>query len=230
MIVALGWGFAAVAALAAALFFARSRAEQALSRELTSQLAEIREELAVAGRRLEKQKEEHRRRGEDLGDLRKRLDKARRSRGTAREKERAEPARVAELERTIELQAEDLARARTELDRTLGELAVVHAQLERERDDARKPREQADKAVRELEMKLGQVQADSETIAADLETARHELGRWRKRAENLDKVYMVLRGEFELAKDRLRAQDAELERLRALKVALVDPVPEISGE
>lgn len=230
MLVALGWGLAAVAALAAALFLARSRAEQALSRELTSQLEEVREEVAVAGRRLEKQKEEHRRRGEDLADLRKRLDKAKRSRGVVRESERAAPDRVAELERTIELQTEDLARARTELDGALGELAVVHAQLERERDDSRKPREEADKVVRELETKLGRAQADVERTAGDLDTARHELGRWRKRAENLDKVYMVLRGEFELAKDRLRAQDAELERLRALKVALVDPVPESSGD
>ncbi len=230
MLVALGWGLAAVAALAAALFFARSRAEQALSRELTSQLEEVREELAVAGRRLEKQKEDHRRRGEELADLRKRLDKAKRSRGAVRENERAAPGRVAELERTIELQTEDLARARTELEGALGELAVVHAQLKRERDDARKPREEADKAVRELETKLGQAQADVERTAGDLDTARHEYGRWRKRAENLDKVYMVLRGEFELAKDRLRAQEAELERLRALKVALVDPVPEISGD
>ena len=37
---------------------------------------------------------------------------------------------------------------------------------------------------------------------------------------------MVLRGEHELAKDRLRNQEEELERLRALKVALVDPLPE----
>ncbi len=176
------------------------------------QLEEVREELAAAGRRLETQREEHRRRGEDLADLRKRLDKAKRSRGAVRENERAAPGRVAELEGA------------------LGELAVVHAQLKRERDHARKPREEADKAVRELETKLGQAQADVERTASDLDTARHEYGRWRKRAENLDKVYMVLRGEFELAKDRLRAQEAELERLRALKVALVDPVPEISGD
>jgi chromosome segregation ATPase len=216
--------------LAAALLFARSRAEQAFSRELTSQLEEVREELAVAGRRLEKQKEEHRRRGEDLVDLRKRLDKAKRSRGGERERERAEPGRVAALERAIELQTEDLARARTERDGALAELAKVHAQLERAREDARKPREEADEAMRELETKLGQAQADLERTVADLDAARHELGRWRKRAENLDKVYMVLRGEFELAKDRLRAQDAELERLRALKVALVDPVPEIGED
>ncbi len=89
------------------------------------------------------------------------------------------------------------------------------------------PGEEADARAREATAKLGRAEAGLSKAEDEIEVARHELGRWRKRAENLDKVYMVLRGEHELAKDQLRTQTEELERLRALKVALVDPVPEV---
>ncbi len=224
----LGWGVALVVGFAAALLYARASAEGARALELERQLEEASVELDAVRDRLEQQKGEHRKRGEELADLRKRLAKAKRSRGAEREQARSEPGRIAELEVALQQRGADLERARSELEGAHTDLARLHAQ--REREVARAPREEADTRTGELEAELARARDGSETTQRELEAARHELGRWRKRAENLDKVYMVLRGEYELAKDQLRSQQSELERLRALKVALVDPVPETSNE
>ncbi len=222
----LGWVLAALAAIAAAVSLARFRRESSGVDELRRKLEGLGEELRALEHKREQQRDEHRRRGEELGDLRKRLEKTKRSRSVARERERVEPGRIEELEATLELRTEDLSRAREELQPSHTELARVHATLERERETARGPREEADARAREATARLGRSEADLSKAQEELEAVRHEFLRWRKRAENLDKVYMVLRGEHELAKDRLRAQEEELERLRALKVALVDPLPE----
>ena len=66
--------------------------------------------------------------------------------------------------------------------------------------------------------------ADAETRRAKLETelesARHDVSKYKGRWETLDKAYVILRGELELKKDEARAQRVELERLRTLEVIL----------
>lgn len=222
----LGWALSALAAIAAASLLARFRSESSRVAELRSELESLNGELTALEHKCEQQRDEHRRRGKELADLRKRLEKTKRSRGAARERERVEPGRIEELERTLELRSEDLTRAREELQQSHGELTRVHARLDRERETARGPRDEADARAREATASLGRTEADLSKAQEELGAVGRELQRWRKRAENLDKVYMVLRGEHELAKDRLRNQEEELERLRALKVALVDPLPE----
>ena len=221
-----GWAFAVFAGVAAVLLFGRSRALGDRARALGGRIEEVRVELQAARGNLEQRKEEHRRRGEELSELRKQLGKAKKERRSARERQRGEPARIEELERALSVQRDDVARARADLEEAHSELAKVHALRERELEVARAPRTEDDERLRDLEARLGRAEAALRTSVEEHTADRHELGRWRKRAENLDKVYMVLRGEHELAKDRLRTQEAELERLRALKVALVDPVPE----
>ncbi len=221
-----GWAFAVFAGVAAVLLFGRSRALGDRARALGGRIEEVRAELQAARGNLEQRKEEHRRRGEELSELRKQLGKAKKERRSARERQRGEPARIEELERALSVQRDDVARARADLEEAHSELAKVHALRERELEVARAPRTEDDERLRDLEARLGRAEAALRTSVEEHTADRHELGRWRKRAENLDKVYMVLRGEHELAKDRLRTQEAELERLRALKVALVDPVPE----
>ena len=222
----LGWVLAAFAFLAATVSFGRYRSESSRVAELRGELEGLGCELKALEEKREQVRDEHRRRGEELADLRKRLEKTKRSRGVARERERTEPGQIEELERTLELRAQALTRAREELQQSHRELARVHATLEHEREAARGPREEADARAREATTRLGRSEVGLSKAREDLGAERHELMRWRKRAENLDKVYMVLRGEHELAKDQLRAQQQELERLRALKVALVDPEPE----
>ena len=221
-----GWAFAVFAGVAAVLLFGRSRALGDRARALGGRIEEVRAELQAARGNLEQRKEEHRRRGEELSELRKQLGKAKKERRSARERQRGEPARIEELERALSVQRDDVARARADLEEAHSELAKVHALRERELEVARAPRTEVDERLRDLEARLGRAEAALRTSVEEHTADRHELGRWRKRAENLDKVYMVLCGEHELAKDRLRTQEAELERLRALKVALVDPVPE----
>jgi len=65
-------------------------------------------------------------------------------------------------------------------------------------------------------------EAQSASRARELGAARKEVGRLQERLRTQNKVYMALRGELEAKKDRLRQQREEIERLQAIKVALVD--------
>ncbi len=50
----------------------------------------------------------------------------------------------------------------------------------------------------------------------------------RQKLSTHEKLYVAIHGELAAKKDRLRGQTEELERLRALKVAVIDPLPESS--
>ncbi len=56
----------------------------------------------------------------------------------------------------------------------------------------------------------------------ELQLAHQTQARARKRMANQDQLYAALRGELEAKKDRLRTQEEQLQRLQALKVAVLD--------
>jgi hypothetical protein len=55
--------------------------------------------------------------------------------------------------------------------------------------------------------------------------AERSLEKLRTKVRTQDQLYLVMRGELEAKKDRLRTQQEELERLQAFKVAVIDPLP-----
>ena len=59
--------------------------------------------------------------------------------------------------------------------------------------------------------------------ADQLAKTDHDLQRMRKRVRNQDMLYTSIRSELDAKKDRLRTQQEELERLRALEVVLAPP-------
>ncbi|MBW2496839.1 MAG: hypothetical protein JRF61_06150, partial [Deltaproteobacteria bacterium] len=59
-------------------------------------------------------------------------------------------------------------------------------------------------------------------LEGQLDEARTNEARLRKRIARQEELYAALRGELEVKKDRLRAQTEQIERLQALKVTVVE--------
>ncbi len=59
-------------------------------------------------------------------------------------------------------------------------------------------------------------------LQSELEIARQSDLRVRKRMSNQEMLYASLRAELDVKKDRLRTQEEQLQRLQALKVAVID--------
>jgi len=76
--------------------------------------------------------------------------------------------------------------------------------------------------MNELQASLVQARARIEELSAEVEAARRTELRLRKRADNQEQLYASVRGELEVKKDRLRTQEEQLQRLRALKVAVLE--------
>ena len=92
-------------------------------------------------------------------------------------------------------------------------------------------------ALRAVEERAQQARAQADAVRAELDAARSKLAdlalqlkRQQGKALTQDKLYASMRLELEAKKDRLGAQQEELERLRALRVALVEPEPEPEAE
>ena len=166
-----------------------------------------------------------------------RIEKLKKRAGQSRSEQEGESGQLARLGEQLENARSDHERVREELESARTELARKHAELARTRTALEELQKQiearplADDASLEKLAALEQKakQADEARAQAVQETAKakHDELRHKKRADNLDKVYIVLRGEHELLRDQSRKQTVELERLRALRVALADdPVPE----
>jgi predicted nucleic acid-binding Zn-ribbon protein len=73
-----------------------------------------------------------------------------------------------------------------------------------------------------LEVALGQSRERIEKLEGERKAASQTEARLRKRIDNQEQLYASLRGELEAKKDRLRTQEEQLQRLQALKVAVLD--------
>jgi len=230
---ALGWiGFAVAAALAAFLF-QRARSSDTARAASAAALAEREQELEATQKRLEQRATELRARGEEISELRKKHDKLKRRAGDEREEEKGAPARIRKLEEDLEAERADSRGARDEIVRLHAEIERVSAELARVSADlaraGSKVAELAPLAERPgIEVFERRAEADEAKLAklsGDLESALRDAAKYKGRWETLDKAYIVLRGELEMKKDEMRTQRAELERLRALAVVLVEPEP-----
>ncbi|MCE2391473.1 MAG: hypothetical protein J4G09_08320 [Proteobacteria bacterium] len=234
MLDGMGWIAAVFGMVLAGYFGLQAREEKRQAAQARGQAEELASERDAALARAERRGQERRERSDELTRLRRKLEKLRRQPEETRER--------AEREQKLEGQ---LAQSRRDTAAAL-----------RERDAAREDRRRAEAALaqeRERQARLNearqQQRADEDLAQARLELERsgqavarleEDLARARKRADNLDKVYVVLRGQYALAQEELRAKDARIERLEALRVALAEtpasqsspagPGPEAEGE
>ena len=70
----------------------------------------------------------------------------------------------------------------------------------------------------ELTARVEELRGRVTQLEGELGGARVEAERWQAKVRTQDKLYLAIRGELAAKKDRLRAQQEELERLRALRV------------
>lgn len=216
------------AAAAAWLAYARQMAEKR-RRVLAADLEALEVERKDLLRRLEHEGQARKKQGEELAELRRRADKARRRAEKTPDAPIGTAARIRDVE--VELERAQAALRRAELERDQHARSATALQAERDAlalrvEDASAPaRAVAEQGRVELERVRSELAAMREQCAKqseELGLARQTEARMRKRMDNQEQLYASLRAELEVKKDRLRAQEEQLQRLQALKVAVLD--------
>jgi hypothetical protein len=217
---------AGVVALIAALFAAsRAQAGATAARELS----QLREELEATRGKATKRSDLDKRRDEELAELRRRLEKTKRRASQARDDERQESERIRDLDEKVRLAQADARAMRAELQR-------VEAELARAREAPKPPpRPEPAPAVvvappapvasppdEALLRRAESAEARVLGLEDALVVARVDAERQRRKVAAQDRLYLAMRGELDAKKERLRAQQEELERLRALRLVLAD--------
>ena len=214
--------FAGLGALAALLFGLRAQKANsdaarawAEGEKLSADLKGVRDEMGKQSGKLAKHNEE-------VTDLRRRLDKAKRrasTRGPGAAAASGAGGSTDLLERESDLeearQARDSARREVEslsaeVQRLRGEVTSLSSEAPPEEDPRLEELRQANtKATADL--------AGSEEALAELGKAKARL---KKKVDTQELLYVSLRSELDIKKDRLRAQQEIIERLQALEVSL----------
>jgi chromosome segregation ATPase len=225
----LGWILAAVAVLAAAFLLLRLRREIGRAAALARDVDRLEGELRDARQQLEKRAGAERRRSDQERETRRKLEKAKKRAGLARAEQQEEMERARQLEGQLRLREADLKGLREELARASASPLSPDRIEEREAEMAEMKR-----ALSSLTARAEKAEA----AAAAAKTAKEEatrglekdVARLRRKTATQETLYASIRSELEIKKHRLRAQTEELERLRAYKVAVVDPAPEAAED
>ena len=227
----LGWLFFAVAVGALALLVQRVRASDSSRAALRAELDASGLELEALQKRVEQTRTDLRGRGEEIAELRKKQEKLKKRAGESLGEEKLLPARIRTLEAELLAERSDARATRDEIVRLHGELERSGAELAREQARAAQlvPPTSHDE-LDGLRRRTAEGEAKLARFAGELETARHDIAKYKGRWETLDKAYVILRGELELKKDETRSQRVELERLRTLEVILTTSEPEPNPE
>ena len=225
------WVIVAALVVVVLIFYLRSRSAESQLVTVRAAKEKTETDLEDARGRLSKSQDKSRQASEDIQQLRKKLEKVKKRLGSTTSLPSASASRVQQLEEALEL-------SRQERDRLREEVSGLRAELTRLREVARSNVEEAEnpqlKSALEAQSAASARIADLESIlqkaqarAAD---AERSVDRLRGKARTQDLLYVSLRSELDAKKDRLRTQQEEIERLRALKVALVDDPPENASE
>jgi chromosome segregation ATPase len=214
------WLLCAVAVVAAGISTLRLRALLGDLERARSATEELERKLASRAERAGKASESEARLRTDLQTAQRKLDKAKKRTARAHDDRQGEAGRIHSLECEIRERNASLEAAREEIARLEHrpprvveparagpDLAVLEARAQQ--DSAR---------VVELEAQLA-------GVSGQLQRSERDLARMRERIRTQDKLYLAIHGEIELKKDEIRQLTAEGERLRAFKVAVVDPIP-----
>lgn len=196
---------------------------------LETELAELEGERKDLARRVEHESQARKKQSEELAELRRRSDKAKRRAEKSPEAPLGTAARIRDGE--LELERAQTALRRVEAEREQHARNASGLQLERDAltkrlEDASAPaRAVAGQARVELERvhaELAGVREQCAKQSEELGLARHNEVRLRKRMDNQEQLYASLRAELDVKKDRLRAQEEQIQRLQALKAAVLD--------
>ncbi len=219
---ALPWILLGIAALLVVLEALRHRTTRSELTRLEAELEAALAELEAVQRKLRAVTEERRKRSEELVRLRRKLER----RGREGETTRPEPGGTARAE--LESLRAELRRRDARLDELETELAGTRRALERALAERLRPPEEPGGEAAPAE-RIAELERRAEAAERELEEAREQVERLRRRIRNQEVLYTSVRSELEVKKDRLRAQQEEIERLRALRVVLGAVEQEPSG-
>lgn len=197
----------------------RARASAGAAREIER----LRAELEKGRERPAKRGDSDRRRDEELAELRRRLEKTKRRASQARDEGRQESSRIRDLEEKLRLAQADARSMHAELQRAEGEVERLRAAPRPAPAPVAAPppvREPAPMPDEALVRRVEAAEARALALEEQLLLARVDGERQRRRIAAQDRLYVAIRGELDAKKERLRAQQEELERLRALRVVL----------
>lgn len=179
-----------------------------------SELAALRETLASERRSAEANSEAKRGRDAELAELRQRLDKAKRRAFAAQEEKAPLEARVAALEAELADREREAKRLRDEVARLEGEVESAVRERTRLREELARASGERDAAARvhvvdpeshrELAQRFAAAEDEVRRLGAQLREQEREALRYRQRERTHRRLYMVIRGELEAAKDRIR--------------------------
>ena len=221
----------AAAVLAGILILARLwRMAEARAARLQTESEALEAEGKDLGARLSKETQSRKKLAEELANLRNRADKAKRRQGRTVEQPLGTVARIRDHEAQLERLELDRNRATSERDELAKQVIRLEARLDasaRALEEASAPRPEP--TVSETETALLQLTSDLAASREQVAKLNDELGivrqteaRMRKRMDNQEQLYASLRAELDVKKDRLRTQEEQLQRLQALKVAVMD--------
>jgi colicin import membrane protein len=211
------------------------RAAAGRARSLRAELDAALDRADGLATELEQTSRVRKRQAEELAELRHRSEKARRRRSRTNEpplgtaaRMRDQEERVARVERERDRAERAGERARAEAESLADEVKRLGARLD-EAGIALEAARAAPPETAAVEQTLGTVRAALEASEERARTLEQTLAardaseaRLRKRIQNQEQLYASLRAELEAKKDRLRTQEEQLQRLQALKVAVLD--------
>ena len=222
---AIGWILAICAAVAAVVLAFARRALAARAERAESQLETLRADFATLDKRFEERTAELRRRGEELGELKRRFEKGKKRAAQDRETLGHEDELRSRLEEDLALRAAEVREVRAELERTQAELVPLSAEVRRLRERPPKlvevPSASEANKLRDLERERAFADGELETQRKALADAEARNRKLRERVDRHQKLYLVIKGQLEVAKDRIRM----LEALRVEHVPAKDTAP-----
>jgi chromosome segregation ATPase len=197
-------------------------------------LEEEAETLTTEGKQLaaslSKETQARKRLSDELASLRNKADKAKRRQAKTVDRPLGTTARIRDHESQIERIELERDKARSEREALAHEAARLEIQLaasQRALEEASAPRpkpiaSEVEKTLERVNSELASSRERVGKLNEELELVRQSESRMRKRMNNQEQLYASLRAELDVKKDRLRTQEEQLQRLQALKVAIID--------
>src|SRR4029453_631632 len=123
-------------------------------------------------------------------------------------------ARIAALESELADRERDTKRLRDEVARLEGQLETIQRERTQLRDEATRAADARDRAVREIKvdpdehralaLRLDAAEAEVRRLGGQIHEIERDAMRYRQRERTHRRLYMVIRGEPDAAKDRIR--------------------------
>lgn len=229
--VAVAWIVAVLAVGAAAGMAVAWRARSQRCRELDATLAGLQGELEEERQRHERRQRSWEERGRELAELRRKLDKAKKRAFDASESTTSLEERISELEKRATSREQEAQEARLVAE---GLREKLEGERKRAEELTRKlagagPRVDPQEAASSTKRALA-AEAELAELTEKLRAAEREASRYRTRERTHRRLYMVIKGELDAAKDRLRALDRQHERRAPSAEAAPMPVEQKAVE